>query len=99
MSNYQKATFDSLTEVLRLDCFVEKCERLISRMEREKRTLVMMIKIDNFKQINDKHGHMIDDNLLKLVSQVMQANLINYDLEGRYGGDEFCVATMVNNEN
>jgi diguanylate cyclase (GGDEF)-like protein len=97
MSYYQKATFDALTRVLRFDCFVERCERLIARAERDhKPILVMMVDLDDFKMINDQYGHIVGDKVLVQASQLMRDELRQFDLIGRYGGDEFCIAVMMN---
>ena len=98
MSYFQKATYDSLTQSLRFDIFVERLQRLFSRAERDKKLIVtMMIDLDNFKQINDKYGHMQGDKVLIAVNKTIRHNLRHFDLLARYGGDEFCVAVMLEN--
>ncbi|KAF1030946.1 MAG: putative diguanylate cyclase DgcC [Pseudomonas sp.] len=52
---------------------------------------IALIDIDHFKQINDTHGHIIGDTVLRELSQELKRNLRDNDLAGRYGGDEFCV--------
>lgn len=52
---------------------------------------VLMIDIDNFKMINDKHGHLKGDEVLKNVALGIQAGLRRSDIVGRYGGEEFLV--------
>jgi diguanylate cyclase (GGDEF)-like protein len=51
----------------------------------------MMIDIDNFKQINDEHGHPFGDNVVLQISKVLRSSLRPSDAIGRYGGDEFLV--------
>lgn len=98
MSYFEKATYDSLTQSLRFDIFIERLHRLFSRAERDKKLIVtMMIDLDNFKQINDQHGHMQGDKVLIAVNKSIRNNLRHFDLLGRYGGDEFCVAVMLEN--
>jgi diguanylate cyclase (GGDEF)-like protein len=48
-----------------------------------------MIDIDNFKKINDTHGHLSGDLVLKTLSAIIKGSLRNVDLPGRYGGEEF----------
>ena len=50
-----------------------------------------LIDVDNFKQINDQHGHLVGDSVLRLLSERLAASLRQDDMAGRYGGDEFCV--------
>jgi diguanylate cyclase len=56
-----------------------------------RQTTVALIDIDHFKSINDTHGHIVGDAVLKQMSAALVANLRESDLAGRYGGDEFCV--------
>lgn len=52
---------------------------------------LMMIDVDNFKNINDKYGHPIGDTTLKTVAKTIHTNTRSVDLCFRYGGDEFIV--------
>ncbi len=52
---------------------------------------VMMIDIDDFKRINDSHGHLFGDRVIKETAETITANVRSDDLLGRYGGDEFVV--------
>ena len=52
---------------------------------------IALIDIDHFKQINDLHGHIVGDAVLRQLSLELRRNLRENDLAGRYGGDEFCV--------
>lgn len=51
----------------------------------------MMLDLDHFKQVNDRHGHLIGDKTLKAVSQCMKSTCRQSDIVGRYGGEEFLV--------
>jgi diguanylate cyclase (GGDEF)-like protein/PAS domain S-box-containing protein len=60
---------------------------------------ILFIDIDDFKPINDTHGHEVGDSVLKLVSMTLLNSLRPFDILGRWGGEEF-VAVVVNvNEN
>lgn len=50
---------------------------------------VLMIDIDRFKALNDRHGHLAGDEVLKAVSRMLQQEMRAYDLVGRFGGEEF----------
>lgn len=63
---------------------------IISQNSQRPSTLAL-IDVDHFKSINDTHGHMVGDNVLREISRILTANLRTTDLAGRYGGDEFCV--------
>ena len=52
---------------------------------------LMMIDIDHFKPINDRHGHLVGDEVLKGFAQELRQCLREVDTAGRYGGDEFAV--------
>ena len=47
--------------------------------------------IDDFKKINDAHGHQAGDSVLKTIAQAITATSRASDIIGRYGGEEFCV--------
>ncbi|MFG6489338.1 GGDEF domain-containing protein [Roseateles sp. BYS78W] len=83
------ATIDELTGVLNrrgleqaLDDFEEAAQGM---------TLVML-DIDHFKHVNDRHGHDCGDEVLKRVTAVVAANLRASDVFGRLGGEEFLIA-------
>ena len=50
-----------------------------------------MTDIDYFKKVNDTYGHTVGDLVLKTVSKVMRSQLREYDIAGRYGGEEFAI--------
>jgi two-component system cell cycle response regulator len=64
----------------------------IPRSRRHNRALSMlMIDIDHFKDINDTHGHLTGDSVLRGLAGILQRRLRPNDRLGRYGGEEFCV--------
>src|SRR5260221_8206409 len=52
---------------------------------------VLMIDIDHFKAINDRHGHPVGDEVIRKVSELVRGSLRLHDVPGRYGGEEFGV--------
>ena len=49
----------------------------------------MMIDIDDFKKINDTHGHLTGDRVIRTFSKILEDSIRTIDILGRYGGDEF----------
>jgi diguanylate cyclase (GGDEF)-like protein len=86
------AITDSLTGYLNRRGFDEVSTRELERANRFGRPLsVIMIDIDNFKDINDTYGHVIGDRVLQQLAGRLQTSLRDVDVLGRYGGDEFIV--------
>ena len=85
------ADHDPLTELLNRRTFFEFVEKELSRSHRIGYPLsCVMIDVDFFKKINDTHGHIVGDAVLKSVSQLLKKCCRETDYVGRYGGDEFC---------
>lgn len=83
---------DALTGVSGRGHWQEQAERLIQRTVGDPTpSSVLLIDIDNFKQINDAHGHGAGDAVLKQIGDILHANIRQGDCAGRLGGDEFAV--------
>ena len=83
---------DALTGLVNKGGFYPVVSAEIEVCRRYKRTLsIAYIDCDNFKMVNDKFGHHIGDELLRVISKTMQRKLRSSDLPGRLGGDEFAV--------
>jgi len=83
---------DSLTEVFNCKTFYQALELEISRAKRHLRPVsLLVIDLDNFKGVNDQHGHLAGDGVLKQVAQAIKGCLRQEDWVCRYGGDEFAV--------
>jgi len=52
---------------------------------------VLMLDIDNFKRINDTHGHIFGDHIIKEIAKILELSTSTEDMLGRYGGEEFIV--------
>jgi len=89
-SLYERASRDQLTGLWNRTAILERLEGEIARVRREGGPLgVLMMDVDHFKSINDTHGHLVGDAMLREVGRRMQSLGRRYDLVGRYGGDEF----------
>jgi diguanylate cyclase (GGDEF)-like protein len=85
-----QATRDFLTGIWNRAALMEHAIREFGRAERESATTtVLMCDIDDFKSINDTHGHQAGDEVLKEVAERIGESLRSYDILGRYGGEEF----------
>lgn len=83
---------DYLTKIFNRKALYEKLEFEIASLNRYKDDLsVLMIDIDYFKTINDVHGHLVGDSVLKQVAEIIKSNLRETDIVGRYGGEEFLI--------
>ena len=87
---FASATYEGLTGLLRREAILEQLDRELERALRYGRPLtVAMADLDHFKAINDRHGHLAGDSLLRRIAQVIAGGLRGTDWIGRYGGEEF----------
>ncbi|ACL19797.1 GGDEF domain-containing protein [Desulfitobacterium hafniense] len=86
------ASFDGLTNILNRKTFIERSNAVISLYLREQEQIAfLLIDIDDFKKINDKYGHFVGDAVLQDFADTLRKQLRDYDLFGRYGGEEFAI--------
>lgn len=86
------ATTDGLTGLYNYRYFQERFKEEVQLTQRYQHPLaLMLIDLDNFKQINDEYGHLEGDYLLVQVAELLQSTLRGTELMARYGGDEFVV--------
>lgn len=83
---------DGLTGVLRRSAFLAAAERDLSLARRADRQMAcLMIDVDHFKSVNDRHGHETGDRVLVALTDTIRGCLRKSDIVGRLGGEEFCV--------
>ncbi|WBV43570.1 diguanylate cyclase [Pseudoroseomonas cervicalis] len=83
---------DSLTGLLNHARFKEKLELELARAGREGQAISLaLIDLDHFKSVNDTHGHLMGDRVIRGLARSLQRRLRRSDLLGRYGGEEFAV--------
>ncbi len=88
----QQASMDSLTGLANRKTFDATLESaLVSAANEGKNLCLMMLDIDHFKKINDQHGHLIGDKVLKYVAATLKKMVKGKDLVARYGGEEFSI--------
>ena len=86
------ATRDPLTQLFNQRVFWELLDYEILRAERhEQRFALLIVDLDNFKHVNDTHGHTVGDRLLQAIAPAVHAVLRKGDIFARYGGDEFAI--------
>ena len=84
--------FDSLTGALNRKTFDEQINKTVLRAQRERIPVSMvMADLDHFKKVNDTHGHLAGDFVLRSLVDFFQKNLREEDILARYGGEEFCI--------
>jgi diguanylate cyclase (GGDEF)-like protein len=83
---------DGLTGCFNRTHAVEVLDAELRRARRSKLPLsLLMFDLDNFKNINDRHGHLCGDAVLAAIGAIMKSELRGSDAKCRYGGDEFMV--------
>jgi len=90
---------DELTGLYNRRGYENLIAREFRRASRYNRDLSLIIgDIDNFKAINDKHGHLIGDKVLKVYANILKKNLRESDICARIGGEEFVIIIPEQNE-
>ncbi len=86
-----RASTDGLTGLPNRRYFDEFCSLLARRRRAEDDVGILMIDIDRFKALNDRHGHQVGDDVLREVASAIAAAVREDDVPARYGGEEFVV--------
>jgi diguanylate cyclase (GGDEF)-like protein len=89
---YRMTIIDGLTEAHNKRYFLEFLDRELARCARYQRPLsLVMFDLDHFKRINDNHGHLAGDFVLRELSRRLRSRIRKEELLARYGGEEFVV--------
>jgi diguanylate cyclase (GGDEF)-like protein len=89
---YRMTIIDGLTQVHNKRHLFESLEREMLRARRHARELsFLMFDLDHFKKINDVHGHLAGDYVLKELARVVQGRIRRDEVFARYGGEEFAI--------
>ncbi len=89
---YRMTIIDGLTQAHVKRYLLEALEKELIRARRHERELCfLMFDIDHFKKINDFHGHLAGDHVLKELARIVQARIRRDEVFARYGGEEFAI--------
>ncbi len=97
---HQEASIDQLTGLMNYASLMESLEHHVdaahanphkSQMGLSCNMCLIMIDLDLFKKINDTHGHVVGDFVLRHVASRIQAAVRDFDMVGRFGGEEFVI--------
>lgn len=92
----QSAMTDSLTELFNRTYLNQQLhDRAVQAAELQKQVAVLFIDLDHFKNVNDAHGHLVGDEVLKSIAQALKETVRDTDIVTRYGGEEFVVLSSV----
>ncbi|MDX3001637.1 GGDEF domain-containing protein [Kribbella solani] len=88
-----EAQTDPKTSLTRVDWWRRRTDQMLrtSRNQREPMA-VLLIDIDHFKLVNDRHGHLVGDEALRAVATILRSAIRVKDVIGRFGGEEFVIA-------
>lgn len=86
------ATVDALTGLFNRRYFETRVEQELQRQRRQRDELsLLMLDLDNFKDLNDTQGHLVGDIALKEVAEILHRAVRIFDVCARYGGEEFVI--------
>ncbi|QJT09287.1 sensor domain-containing protein [Oceanidesulfovibrio marinus] len=86
------ATIDELTSIPNRHLFLDRFAEMIEQSSRLGLSIALLyIDLDDFKLVNDNHGHHIGDKVLSLAAERLRHRVRKTDIVARLGGDEFCV--------
>jgi diguanylate cyclase (GGDEF)-like protein len=89
------ARTDGLTGCLNHAAMQDSLRREVERVRRTGgRLSVAIVDLDDFKQVNEEHGHQVGDEVLRAVGRALRESVRTYDTVARYGGDEFAVIAI-----
>ena len=91
---------DSLTSLFLRDYFFQRVnEELRRAKENDSKVGIIMLDIDDFKKINDTHGHIVGDFVLKKLARILKTNIVDTEnIASRFGGEEFMISIIESNK-
>jgi diguanylate cyclase (GGDEF)-like protein len=86
------AAIDALTGLFNRRHFHSRLDEEVERARRQSSPLaLLLLDVDNFKQLNDRLGHLVGDAVLRVVGDVLRRSVRLFDVCARFGGDEFAI--------
>ena len=86
------ASIDGKTGLLNAAAWQDRADRVLQRAQRSQGgAAVLILDLDHFKLVNDRHGHLAGDRVLSSVAEALRAEVRDNDLVGRFGGEEFVI--------
>jgi diguanylate cyclase (GGDEF)-like protein len=96
---YELATVDTTTRVFRKAFTLDRLRETVKLAWRKAFPVtVLMLDIDDFKSLNDEHGHVVGDRALRHLGNLLKMNVRDSDVVGRFGGDEFLLVLIDANQ-
>lgn len=91
-SFHKSMYIDTLTQLNNRDFFYASISDSMEKLKKKQSYIsLLMIDLDNFKNINDTYGHIAGDEILKQFSNILKYNIRTIDIATRWGGDEFVI--------
>jgi diguanylate cyclase (GGDEF)-like protein len=88
-----EAQTDPKTNLTRVDWWRRRTEQMVRTARNQHEPMaVLLIDIDHFKHVNDRHGHLVGDEALRAVATILRRAIRSKDVIGRFGGEEFVIA-------
>ena len=89
---------DPLTKLWNRRHILSHIEQGLAWLNRGRPMAIVMIDLDQFKRVNDTHGHLQGDQVLQSVAEALERSTREVDVAGRYGGDEFVIVLADTNQ-
>ncbi len=91
-SIHKSMYIDTLTQLNNRDFFYASISDVMEKLQKKQSYVsLLIIDLDNFKNINDTYGHIAGDEILKQFSNILKHNIRTNDIATRWGGDEFVI--------
>ncbi len=91
-SIHKSMYIDNLTQLNNRDFFYDSISDVMEKLQKKQSYVsLLIIDLDNFKNINDTYGHIAGDEILKQFSNILKRNIRTNDIATRWGGDEFVI--------